>query len=194
MVDVDSEMVCPGCGASVSLHDQVCEYCGRKLTFVSSDFKAIRKSTFRDSSRFLSSYKEALKHSPDNPDVLSSLGFLLLDKRQYAEASDAFSKAIEHGADDPEIMFHAALARYKMKKPFQISIQEAKKIFDVLDSAISIQPSPQYYYAKAIFVKNLFEKRYLKYPDSAVHLTELANQAGLSESDRNDVDRLLAEA
>lgn len=192
MVDVDEQMVCPGCGAPVSLHDKICEYCGRKLTFTSADFKALRKSSFKESSKFLASYKEALKHSPDNPEVLSSLGFLLLDKGRYEEAGDMFSKAIEHGSDDSEVMFHAALARYKSKKAFQISVQDAKGILGILDSAISLQPLPQYYYVKAFFVKNLFEKKYLKYSESSTQLMELANQSGLSESDRKDVDVLLA--
>ena len=194
MAGVDDNMVCPGCGASVSLQDKTCDFCGRKLTFVSMSFKAVRRATYRDSTKFLEAYKGALEKSPDNPEVLASLGYVLLDSGRYREAADALDKAVANGADDSDVLFHAALARFKCKKPFQIKLQEAQSLIDTIDSAISMNPLPQYFYTKAEFIRILFEQRYLKYSERSVDVLSQATDTGLSDADRMDVDSILTEA
>ncbi|MCI2147974.1 tetratricopeptide repeat protein [Bifidobacterium crudilactis] len=191
MVSTASGMVCPGCGASVSLEDKNCQYCGRKLTFTATDFKAVRKATFTDSRKFLEAYKSALKESPSNPDILASLGFTLLDSEQFSEAADKLEAAISNGADNPDVVFHAALARFRAKKPFQIKLKEATSIIQTVDVAIGMIPSPQYLYAKARLVRVLFEQRYLKYVESSADILAQAEAEGLTPSDQKDIDSLL---
>lgn len=192
MPSVASGMECPGCGASVSLHDKVCGFCGRKLTFTSLNFKEVRKTTFQESAKFLEAYKEALKESPDNPDVLASLGYVLMDRGQYQEAADSLRRAAANGADDPDVLFQAALAAYKSKKPFQIKLGEAEGIISQIDSAILMDPKPQYLFAKARLIAVLYERRFIKYKESSAQVLAQAQGAGLTDADRSDLESLLA--
>ena len=184
-------MECPGCGASVALRDEVCAFCGRKLTFTSLNFKEVRKATYKESAKFLDAYKGALKNSPDNPEVLASLGYVLLDRGQYAEAADTLDKAAANGADNPDVLFRAALARYKTKRPFQITLREAEKIIACIDSAIAMEPHPEYLFVKAELIKQLFERRFVRYRERSSDVLDQANSSGLSASDRADLESLL---
>ena len=192
MPTVNSEMECPGCGASVSLQDKECAFCGRKLTFTSLNFKEVRRTTFKESAKFLNAYKNALKGSPDNPEVLASLGYVLLDRGQYEEAADALDKACGNGADDPDVLFQAALAHFKTKKPFQIKLKEAESIIARLDSAITMEARPQYLFAKAQLINLLFERRFVRYRESSASILRQADAAGLTDADRTDIESLLA--
>ena len=189
---VDSEMECPGCGASVSLQDKECAFCGRKLTFTSLNFNEVRRTTFNESAKFLDAYKGALKDSPNNPEVLASLGYVLLDRGQYAEAAETLDKASANGASDPDVLFHAAIAHYKTKKSFQFKLAEARDIIARLDSAIAMERRPQYLFAKAELIKQLFERRFIRYKERSSDVLNQANTAGLLAADRADIESLLA--
>lgn len=188
---VDKEMVCPGCGASISSKDKVCESCGRKLVFTSLNFKAIRQATFKDSSKFLESYQNALKDSPNNPNVLASLGYVLLDRGQFSDAAESLNKAMSNGAEDSDVVFHAALAQYKSKKPFQIKLKEAEDIIAKLDIAITMDPKPQYFLVKSELIKTLFERRFIKYKESSSEVMNQSYEAGLTAEDKTDIESLL---
>lgn len=193
MPTVNKEMVCPGCGASISSKDTVCESCGRKLVITSLTFKEVRKATFEDSSKFLDAYKGALKNSPDSPEILTSLGYVLLDRGQYQEAADTLNKAMANGGSNPDTLFTAVIAQYKSKKPFQIKLKEAEELISKLDSAIAMSQKPEYFLLKAELIKSLFEKRYVKYKESSATVMQLSTEAGLTEADKMDVHSLLTE-
>lgn len=191
MAVVDGDMVCPGCGAAVSLQDKTCEYCGRALTFTSLNFNTVRRTTYRDSEKFLKAYRGALEHSPDNPEVLASLGYVLLDRGQYQEAATTLKKAAKNGAEDSDVFFNGALAAFKSTKPFKIKLADAQAIIQDIDTAIEINPKPPYFYTKAKMISVLFERRYLKYKERSADVLQQAEAAGLTSNDKQDIDSLL---
>ncbi|BDR54206.1 hypothetical protein KIMH_03170 [Bombiscardovia apis] len=193
MPTVDKEMVCPGCGASILKESTDCEYCGRRIVLTSLNVKQVRKAAYQDSARFLDLYKDALKKSPDNPQVLASLGYTLFDRGEYGEAINKFEQASAQGFEDADVTFHIALARLKSKKPFQIKLKEAEQIVQMIDNAIAINPLPQYYCAKSRIIRKLFEQRFVKYAWTSDEVMAEAEAAGLSESDITDIDALINE-
>ncbi len=194
MVNADQDMVCPGCGASISLDDTQCEFCGRKLTFTSTNFAAHKRSVFHDAAKFLNGYQRAVKDSPDDPDVLSGLGFYQFEQGSFAEAAESFDKAIAQGSTDPDVMFHAAIAKFRTDKPFKIPMRRARAIMTQLDGAISMNPSAAYLFAKAQLVRVLFEQRFLKFDCTAKDVMAQAAAAGLSDADRGEINALLGMA
>lgn len=192
MVQADSEMVCPGCGAPISLQDTFCDYCGRKITVVATDFKRIRRNTYRESARFLEQYHGALAQQGDNPQVHVALGYTFIDSGQFEQAAEQFAQVVEQGTQDPDVIFHLALALFRSQKPFSIKFAEAKHIIQFLDNAIDMNPNPQYIYCKAKLVNVLFERRFIKFKQSSAQLLQEAVQQGLSDADRQGMDALLA--
>ena len=191
MPSVDSDIVCPGCGAPLSASSKQCPYCGRPVVLTSLNFKQVRRATYKDSARFLDKYQDVLKNSPNDPKVLASLGYVLFDRGQYQEAAENLEKAVENGSNDSDVLFHIALSRFKSQKPFKIKLKEAESIMATLDSAIEMNPHPQYLCAKAILIKRLFEQRYIRYSQSSKEVMEAAKQGGLTDSDSQEMNELL---
>ena len=189
MPTVSETMVCYGCGASVSMDDKVCPYCGKKLTFTS--IRDVRGSTAQDSIKFLKTFKDALANSPDHPGVQTSLGLVLFDRNQFDQAAQAFDKAINCGADESEVFYYAAVARFRGKKPFQFSINEAKHIVEMIDGAIMMNPLPQYFYAKSVVIKKLIEDKHMSYSTSSAQAQQEAMDAHLTDADIMDTNALL---
>lgn len=188
MPSVDEGMVCPGCGASVSLDQKTCDYCGRRLTFTS--IKDVRKQSYKQASEFLKNYQGALSGSPDDPNVQAPLGFNLFDKGQFAEAEEAFRKASE-GTDDPDILWYLALSKFRQQKPFEIKMERAKEIIAHLNNAIDMNPAPQYLVTKALVVNTVFERRFVKFPEKSAEILQEAGVNGLTSNDHDDVRTLM---
>lgn len=183
--------VCPGCGEPVSVTDKVCPQCGRKLDFSSVTLTQTRKRTYKEAEQFLKANKGALSKSPDNPDVLAAQGFRLLDNQQFKEASEALEKAIKNGSDDSDVFFEAAIAHFRCSKPYQIKLAEAKAIIHQIDSALEMDHRASYLYAKYRLIHLLFERRYLHYSEKSADVLRQAQQAGLSEGDKSDINARL---
>lgn len=191
MPSVDTDMVCPGCGAPLSNASTQCPYCGRSVVVTSLNFKQVRRATYKESERFLDKYQEVLKDSPNDPAVLASLGYVLFDRGQYQEAGKNLEEAVKHGSNDSDVLFHLALSRFKSQKPFKIKLKEAESILATIDSAIEMNPHPQYLCAKSLMVKRLFEQRYIRYEQSSAELMDEAKRAGLTDSDNQEMNELL---
>jgi len=141
--------------------------------------------------KFLRRYKDALDKAPDNPDVQTSLGLMLFDRGQFVQARQAFDRAVANGTDNADVLFYAALARFRAKKPFQFKINEAKEILEVLDSSIMMNPLPQYFYAKAHVIETLIEKKHISYPETSAVVRQEAQDAHLTEADIIDTNQIL---
>ena len=189
MPSVSEEMVCPGCGASVSITDKICAYCGRKLTITS--VKNSRKQSFAQAEKFLHAYKETKSGSEDDSSVQASLGFVEFDQGHFAAASEAFSKATTNGSTDSDVIFYKAIAQFRTKKPFSIKLNEAKEILKSIDDAIEREQLPQYIFAKSLLIETLFEKRFVRYKENSKQLLADSKAAGLTDTDVAKIHEIL---
>lgn len=181
---------CPGCGQPVSLEDTACEYCGSKITFVSSNYTTVKNATTKQASKLLDAYKGALEGSQDNPLIQASLGFALFECGQYKEACEHLSKAAPM-LNKADVFFIRSIARYKSKKAFQITKEEAEEIINDVDAAISLETGAHFIYAKSCLVRKLFEEKYLRYSSSSQELKTEARRKGLTLADEQEVNSLI---
>jgi tetratricopeptide (TPR) repeat protein len=75
--------------------------------------------------------KIVLKSQPDNPDFLSLLGNAHFGQDQWAEAAEAYGKALLLGIDDHKVLFNAAQV--------YLEVGALKRASDAIDAAISLK-------------------------------------------------------
>ncbi|MDF7663259.1 zinc ribbon domain-containing protein [Bifidobacterium sp. ESL0763] len=189
MPSIDTSLVCPGCGAPLSRDDTVCEYCGRKVAVTGVTLKTTNRDVFKQADKTIEKIKGIVGAS-ENSDVLAAEAFNMLHRGQYAEAARKLDRA-QATTNNPDIVFYDAVAHYKCQEPYEIDLDEAESIIATIDSAVALNPDPQYFYAKAFIIREVFEKRFLSYEESSQEV--FAKAVGLNEGDKADIESILSQ-
>ena len=169
---------CPGCGASITTHTKVCEYCHRDILVRS--FHSLSSMPLPQVNKYMATYKVAAAKYPTHNGVNASIGLCFLKLKQYEQALVYFERAQADNFEDATPFFYAAVARLKGRKPFLCSRPEINQIESDINAAISIEPSAEKYYFLAYVGHDYFKRKFLKHkPEWEYHMAE-AMKKGLS--------------
>lgn len=171
---------CPTCGAPLALDSRECEYCGSPVVIrtVNNLFESLPTVSEKNDAGQLA-----------DPDIASALRFL--KAKLYDRALKALESAISNDFNNSDTYFYAAIASLKGKRPFLVSSAAVKKAEEYLQTAIAIEPKGIYYYLWAyIRLDHHFKKFYKASPDYK-ELFGMANNAGLSQADVQDLFNIL---
>ena len=87
------------------------EYAVRRLAM--ADARAVLADVHVHSQDYqdkaVTEFEEVLKLEPGNTAALRGMGYAYLIKHEYQRAAEYFTKAIEHDADDPRLLYYSAL-------------------------------------------------------------------------------------
>lgn len=180
---------CPGCGTSLGMDVNECPYCGRKI--VISTFNSVSGMTPLDLNKQAASYRKAMVSNPEDKTLNMSLAFCYFKLKLYDNAIACFEKAIVDNFDNSETFFYLAIALLKGKKAFSTPRPIINKIEEYINAAIMIEPKAIYYYFWAyIRYDHHYRKCYRMSPNYA-ELFNQAKQIGLSQTDVNELYKLL---
>lgn len=181
-------MRCPGCGASVGVNTELCEYCGR--TVVVTSFSNLVGLGIADLHNYRNAYSTSLAQDPDSP-VNAALGIIQLKLGLFQEARSSFVKSLAAHPDGAEAHFYAAAATLEGKRPFaagKLLVVEAEKH---LNAAIRLDGRGIFYWFHAFIAYDFFERKFLNHQPGFLRLIELANRAGVSPTDKDTLADIL---
>ena len=181
MVAQTIDISCPGCGASVSVSQKVCEYCFRPI--IVSTYNSVASMPMPEINKYTSSYRKSLSDHPNHKELNLSIGICYLKLKMYDEAYAALSKAIQDNFDNSEIYFYAAAALMKGKKAFLHTRPEIDKILELLNAANMIEPRGIYYYFMAYIKYDYFKRKFLNSTPDYKSLLSTAQSVGYSSYD-----------
>lgn len=175
------ELTCPGCGARVSTGQKECEWCHKPI--VITTFNSVYNMPLPEVNKYAGTYRKALRDNPDNVDLNKSIAMCYLKLKMYDKALASFEKAVEDNFDDSETYFYAATCLLNGKKAFLNQRPTIDKVLEYLDAAIMIEPKGIYYYYMAYIKYDYFERKHFRTSPNYMEVLQMANDAGLSEFD-----------
>lgn len=183
------EINCPGCGARVSIDQNICEWCHNPV--IISTFNSVYSMPVPEVNKFTKSYSSALDENPNNKELNNSIAMCYLKLKLYDKALSAFEIAIEDNFDNSETFFYAAVCLLKGKKPFLATRQTIDKITEYINAALMIEPRGIYYYFLAYIKYDYFERKYLNTSPNYQECSQMAINAGTSDYDKKMLFEIL---
>ena len=183
------ELKCPGCGASVSMNQAECEFCGNPIVIRS--FNSVSTMTPLQLNKQVSSYKKALAEDSEDVSVNTSIALCYLKLKMYDEAYNAFSKAIVDNFDDADTYFYAALCVLKGKKAFLQTRPVIDKALELINAAIMIEPKGIYYYYMAYIKYDYFKRKFLNTTPNYKECLANAQRCGCPAGDIDEMFAIL---
>lgn len=174
------EIACPGCGEPSSLSAKECLFCGRPV--VISTFNSIKEWSAPQVSKYMKAYTGALAHDA-NPDVQLALGICLLKLGLYDLAAKHVNDAISANVDNAEAYLYAAVACLAGKRPFLISIADARSALLYLDAARMLEERGIFDYLSGFIREDFFERKFLRVSPSSHDEYQLAALHGATQTD-----------
>lgn len=153
------ELNCPGCGARVSTMQTECEWCHKPV--VITTFNSVYTMPGPTVSKYASTYRQALKQAPDDPQLNSAIAMCYLKLKLYDKALEAFEKAIEDDFDNSETYFYGAVCLLQGKKAFLNSKKDVDRAIQYINAAIMLEPRGIYYYFLAYLKYDFYERKSL---------------------------------
>lgn len=175
------ELNCPGCGARVSTAQKECDWCHKPI--VISTFNSVYSMPMPEVNKYAGVYRKALTENPDNTELNKSIAMCYLKLKMYDKALEAFEKTIEDNFDDSENYFYAAICLLNGKKAFLNQRPTIDKILEYLNAALMIESKGIYYYFMAYIKYDYFERKHFRTSPNYVDALQMANEAGLSDFD-----------
>lgn len=183
------DLECPGCGFSITTNTKTCPQCYR--TIVISTFNSVNSMSPLDLNKYAASYRKAMAGNPDNKDLNMSIAFCYLKLKMYDNALPCFAKAIENNFDNSEVYFYAAIACLGGKKAYLSQRAQINKIEEYLNAATMIEPRGIYYYFWAYIKYDYYKRKFLNTKPDYVQLLRKAEEAGLSDHDKQELFSIL---
>lgn len=183
------DLECPGCAATVSTEMQTCPYCFRPL--VIRTINNIADFSPMDLNKQANTYKKALSQNPESAELNMSAAFCYMKLKLYDKAIPCFEKALEENFDNADAYYYAAISLLRGKKAFLASRDVIDKAIEYIDAANMIEPKAIFYYYMAYIKYDYFERKYLNSKPSYKECLGMAVQMGLSQTDVNDMYKLL---
>lgn len=181
------ELNCPGCGARVTTGQRECDWCHKPI--VISTFNSVYSMPMPEVNKYAGAYRKALSENPDNGDLNKSIAMCYLKLKMIDKALPAFEKAIEENFDDSESYFYAAVCTLGGKKAFLNQRPAIDKALEYINAALMIEPKGIYYYLMAYIKYDYFERKHFRTSPNYQEYLQMANDAGLSDY---DIDQLYA--
>jgi len=172
---------CSGCGEPADIGQTKCIYCKKPILI--STFNSVYTMPTPMINQYAAAQREGLQNDPDNKDLNNSLAMCYLKLRLYDKALGAFEKAMEDNFDNSETFFYAAICLLGGKKAFLTLRPEIDKIEEYINAALAIEPRGIYYYFLAYIKYDYFERKYFNTTPTYKEALKMANDAGLSSYD-----------
>lgn len=183
------QIKCPGCGASVSINDEFCEYCDKPVMI--KTFNSVASMSLPEVNKYASAYKRELADKPENKALNQSIAMCYLKLKQYKPALSYFQKAMEDNFDDSSNYFYAAICLLDGKKAFASNRKIIEQIETYVNDAISIEPLGIYYYFLAYIKYDFYERKFLNTSPRYNEYLSYATSVGLSVLDVNNLFDIL---
>lgn len=183
------ELNCPGCGARVSTGQKECEWCHKPI--IISTFNSVYSMPMPEVNKYAGVYRKVLTDNPDNADISKSLAMCYLKLRLYDKALLAFKDAIKANFDDSEVYFYAAICLLNGKKAFLAKRSAIDKAEEYINAALAVEPKGIYYYFWAYIKYDHFARKSYKTSPTYQEALAMAQQAGLSEYDVEQLYEIL---
>ncbi len=149
-------LVCPMCGAAISVTQKVCEYCHSPITIC--NLKSLNNLNLQS---YIKNFSEALNKNKTNTDISTSLAMCFLKLKQYQNAIKNFEAISNENITNPNYYYYYALALLEGKKPFLVSMSSIKKAISLLDTAVLLQDEPIYHYFLAYIKYDFYKRKFL---------------------------------
>jgi len=181
---------CPGCGAPANTSQRFCSFC--KGPIIISTFTSVASMGLPLLQKYANSYRDALTHTPGNPQINLSAGMCYLKLRLYDKALEAFERTIEADFDNSEVYFYSAVSLFKGQRPFLSNRSTIDRALALLQAGISIEPRAIYLYYDAFIRHDYFERKFFRVNPNYLITLEKARKTGLSEHDVEALHDLLS--
>ena len=183
------DLVCPGCGASLSVNQKVCKFCRRAITV--STFRSVYDMTGEDFRDYRQACKDSLKQEPGDNGLHFSAAMCYMKMGLYDKAGDELDKVIADNFDNSEAYFYKAITMLDKKIPKVFPRPHIDKIEEYVNAAIKIEPKGIYYYFAAYIRYDYHERKFLNVKPNYKQLLQMAIQSGYSEYDVEQLYRML---
>lgn len=175
------DLVCPGCGASLSVDQKICKFCRRAVTV--STFRSVYDMTGEDFREYKQACEDSLKQEPNDNGLHFSVAMCYMKIGLYQEAGLELDKAIANNFDNSEAYFYKAITMLDKKIAKGFPRDHINKIEDYLQAAIQVEPKGIYYYFAAYIRYDYHERKFLNVKPNYKQLLQMAKQNGYSEYD-----------
>mgnify|MGYP000038574240 CR=1 FL=1 len=176
-----SQMICPGCGAPVSISSRECEFCHGPI--VISTFRSVYTMPIANVNNYISAYKKRLATTSKSPELNNSIAMCYLKLGLYAKALQSFEMAISENIENSESYFYAAICLLNGKKAFLANRGTIDKIEEYINAAIMIEPRGIFYYFLAYIKYDYYFRKHFKVSPMYGDLLKEANTAGYRKED-----------
>lgn len=184
------QIKCPGCGASVSTSDEVCEYCGKPVIIKS--FNSVASMSMPQLNKYVGSYKKELDSIGENDAINKSIAMCYLKLKQYKMAGKYYQKAMEDNFDDSENYFYAAVCLLEGKKAFLTTRTVINQIETYINDAISIENKGVYYYLLAYIKYDYYKRKGFGTSPDYMECINNAMQCNLTRMDAEQMFEILS--
>jgi len=175
------DIKCPNCGAAVDTGQKTCKFC--KQPVIISTFNSVCEMPMPMLNKYAHAYRQALAEEPENKELNNSIAMCYLKLKLYDKALGAFEKAIEDNFDNSETFFYAAVCLLGGKKAFVTQRPAIDKIEEYINAAVMIEPRGIYYYFLAYIKFDYFNRKFFNTSPTYQEALEMANGAGVSPHD-----------
>lgn len=173
-------LTCPCCGFPIEVGMKECP-AGHPVNI--STFNSVYNMPMPMVNKYANTYRKELSEDPDDKELNNSIGICYLKLKLYDKALPAFEKAMEDNFDNSETFFYAAICLLQGKKAFLHQRPTIDKVLEYINAAIMIEPKGIYYYFLAYIKYDYFARKYFKTSLSYQEALAMANDAGLSAFD-----------
>lgn len=110
------ELLCRGCGAPLSVGDQVCKFCHGPVNITS--IQSVYDMPGPQVNQYANSYRKELAQEPGHTEANKSLAICYMKLKLYDKARPLFEKAIEDYFDDADLYLYTAICMLNRKDRF----------------------------------------------------------------------------
>lgn len=185
MID-NTSVICYGCGATVHKNDRLCKFCGNPVLITT--FNSIKSMNNALINKYIDSYN---KSKADNINSHAALAFCYLRIKNYDKANIHFDESLNFDLDNHELFFYAAICKLNGKKAFLAPRDKIDKAIEYLQAAITLSPSPVYYYFLAYLKYDFFNRKCYKINPDYKEEKNNALIKGISDNDIENFYELL---
>jgi len=172
---------CSGCGEPADIGQTKCKYCKKPVLI--STFNSVHSMPMPMLSQYAAAHREGLQGDPGNKDLNNSLAMCNLKLKLYDKAFTAFETAMDDNFDNPETFFYAAVCILGGKKAYLAKRPDIDKIEGYVNAALAIEPRGIFHYFMAYIKYDYFERKSLNTSPTYQESLAMANAAGVSSYD-----------
>jgi hypothetical protein len=153
-------------------------------------FDKLSKAGKTETNEIMQRCKSMIATNPEDGEAHSSLALCYLHLKHYKLAIEHFKRAVELLPSDPDAYYYYGLSLISGRRPMSLSLNDVRRIEEILETAIQLDDRPAKYYCLAAIIKADY------YLANGLRSTppspeELISMARRRDHDPGEVERLL---